>query len=1595
MPDIGHEQTEEILKALEKEISQVYKQAAEEMEQKVNDQMAKYAQNLAKQKKLLEEGKITKDGFNTWKKNQAHIIANKSGLKDVLATDFVNADKIAADLIGSHMSTAYAINYNYGAYQIETEANLNTSFVLYDHDTVERLLVEKPELLPKPKINIPKDMKWNKAHIGNAITQGILQGESIPDVAKRLQAVTDMDHRAAIRNARTSITSAQNGGRTKAYKRAAEKGIKTKKEWVATLDGRTRHTHRELDGQRVELDDKFEVDGKEIEFPGDPYAHPSLTYNCRCTIIPVVKGHEHDNSWKEGEVIDGVSYANWKNPPSYADWLVDQAAADANIVSVWGDKKYGYVYNLIKDSKNIPGHGADANNFYYGLKKIGEETGLGKPPEVWTKYLAGELDADDLVKIEDILNKYLPKQNIGTADINPFAGKAWSDMISDPKLAPGQPAMTYLLDNYDTDWSDHLEAWANSKIKDSKLDEFLLGKGADKIDDISDAAKAAEKKISAFKGSPMDVEHADNYKVNQFYNIYETDAMMSNCQSASFAYECRRQGYDVVALPKYGEFNKKGKYIGFEDFEDTVKHQTALGADQSIGWINKTTGKHPEKLIGYDKDDMIPSFKMYQDLADNVGVKGERYILSVQNADGSFHAVNIDRDEKGLLRLIDNQVGPGKKNVWTGSEITTYFNETKNIKALYRVDDCVPDPTIFGKVVKTADEIQDKKGFTVLNNLSADKKDQVKQLITNMGKDPDSYYAAWKCGIIKDDEIDKILGLKTTTTTAKTTAKAIGEGLDMDVINGKSASAVWKELNANKAGGGKFWSDITDIGKANNVKPAEAWKKYLAGELDADETAKIEGHLAKIYAKTADGTGKVDDALDAFVKKWKGKDLYDNDISVDEMDKIVTHIQSKGIIDADEVEKYFKDWANGKVQDENIAKILGYKADKANELPDILKKIDLVDPNTGEVLDAAKEFEKIKKMSITDLDDMAEKLTKDYYDIDVDDAKKILKESGLNIPEKKVADKTAAAFDKSMVQGKSMSAVVKELKEQGSKVGNDLYYKVLQPIGKPSEVWDQYLKGELTDAQNDFIEDYLKKYYGNKIDNIIDYSTFGGKEIYDILKNYDNYNEFLTAPNDDFNTVLDFFGKNKIPGDAVQEAIDEIKKLEKANATAKTVATKAAAKTVEKSEDLIKAEAKLKKAEDDLKAAKKALKDNVDTSVKWSGIWKEDVTLDDYVSKKSTIAAKKNYYEDEIDKLKNDPSYKSFWDDEKKKEIIEKCKGYIDDLDEYDQLGKYAEKYYKDIEKAKNTVTAAQKEVNKLKPSKIDPADYSDAAKSSTKFYTSANDADKVHRAYLDSIWDDLTDEEKYGVWEYTRNSHPMNKSLSGYHDEWDRSHFKGYDKTDWGHEDSWRKLPYSGDFSNAKKYGKNGTNNVDYHKAITDTTTAIEKSILPQNTYLVRGSGNDGFAGWIEGKGFMSYDDAFAILESGDINQIKAAFEGQVVKNHAFTSTGIAKGTGFGGQVKYEIYAPKGTKAIYLEPQSHYGETAGYDDHIYKPGEKYYGVGGEAEILVQRGTEYRITEITGSPGHLTVKVEVVDQPDYFEFGDEDTFNNGATRHKK
>lgn len=308
--DYGHKRTDDELKELEEKLQKMYEQAYKETRKKADAYFEKFKKNDENMQIKLGAEEITEKQYMAWRKMVLTQSQEYKKLSYTLAQDYTNANVIAAGMIDGQTKDTYALNYNYGTYEVEKGTHINTSFTLYNKDTVERLVREDPKLLPTPRVDIPKDMRWNQQKINSALTQGILQGDSIDKIAERLRGVTNMVESASIRNARTMVTGAQNAGRIQSYERAEELGIEMKKTWLATLDSRTRHSHRQLDNVSIPVDEEFDNGCK---FPGDPDGPDEEVYNCRCTLIADFgDGYDIDRKSKYLE-DEGISYEEWKN----------------------------------------------------------------------------------------------------------------------------------------------------------------------------------------------------------------------------------------------------------------------------------------------------------------------------------------------------------------------------------------------------------------------------------------------------------------------------------------------------------------------------------------------------------------------------------------------------------------------------------------------------------------------------------------------------------------------------------------------------------------------------------------------------------------------------------------------------------------------------------------------------------------------------------------------------------------------------------------------------------------------------------------------------------------------------------------------------------------------------------------------------------------------------------------------------------------------------------------------------------------------------------------------------------------------------------
>jgi hypothetical protein len=297
MADKAHRLTDERLEQMEKRLSAIYSEAEKDIQKKADEYFEKFKEKDEKYLKKYKSRKMTKEEYKEWQHwRRRSMMTGKrfTAMKEDIAKQLLNVNQTATAYINGELPEIYTLNYNALADTVDGVGGY--SFTLLDRDTVKHLATTDTSLLPFRELDPAKDIPWNMKKINSQVLQGILQGESIPNISKRIMNVQEMNKDAAIRSARTIVTGAENKGRMDSYERATKDGIILKKYWIATPGKRTRDWHAQAgndytESKAIDVEKPFIVDGEEMMFPGDASsASGHNLYNCRCSMASVVKG---------------------------------------------------------------------------------------------------------------------------------------------------------------------------------------------------------------------------------------------------------------------------------------------------------------------------------------------------------------------------------------------------------------------------------------------------------------------------------------------------------------------------------------------------------------------------------------------------------------------------------------------------------------------------------------------------------------------------------------------------------------------------------------------------------------------------------------------------------------------------------------------------------------------------------------------------------------------------------------------------------------------------------------------------------------------------------------------------------------------------------------------------------------------------------------------------------------------------------------------------------------------------------------------------------------------------------------------------------
>lgn len=146
------------------------------------------------------------------------------------------------------------------------------------------------EYIKKHVIKFSKEVQQTTHDsIIDSLTEGYKSGESMSELADRIDNLPEFDRNRAVKVARTETMTASNAGEYESYNQC---DYVIGKEWLSSHDGRTRSTHAAANGQKRKLEEPFDVGGCKLMFPGDSSlgAAAKEIIHCRCTMIPIFQG---------------------------------------------------------------------------------------------------------------------------------------------------------------------------------------------------------------------------------------------------------------------------------------------------------------------------------------------------------------------------------------------------------------------------------------------------------------------------------------------------------------------------------------------------------------------------------------------------------------------------------------------------------------------------------------------------------------------------------------------------------------------------------------------------------------------------------------------------------------------------------------------------------------------------------------------------------------------------------------------------------------------------------------------------------------------------------------------------------------------------------------------------------------------------------------------------------------------------------------------------------------------------------------------------------------------------------------------------------
>ena len=283
MKDYAHIYTDEKLEEIEKELIELYASASKELD----SQLIKIEKQIAKM-----------TGENSTSEQRLRLLKEKNRIEKSLyymSEKIQDCNETAIKIFNKESLNIYSEKYNFGLFTMQKQSGIKFNFELFNDNLIKQFIDKNMGVFNYLAIDNVKDFGNIKREVERIFFVELLKGSSIGEIANALNKVLDKNMNKIITIVRTETTRIENASRLDAFIYGEKLGLDLEKEWIATIDGRTRKSHRGLNGQRVPIDEPF---SNGLMYPGADGSADEVI-GCRCTMTSDFKGFTKQKAWQE------------------------------------------------------------------------------------------------------------------------------------------------------------------------------------------------------------------------------------------------------------------------------------------------------------------------------------------------------------------------------------------------------------------------------------------------------------------------------------------------------------------------------------------------------------------------------------------------------------------------------------------------------------------------------------------------------------------------------------------------------------------------------------------------------------------------------------------------------------------------------------------------------------------------------------------------------------------------------------------------------------------------------------------------------------------------------------------------------------------------------------------------------------------------------------------------------------------------------------------------------------------------------------------------------------------------------------------------